>query len=59
MPTKRPFRGKNIRRRVDWRTVDATTDSDIAAHIAANADTTPRQAETDTRTPFEMVWICR
>ncbi len=41
MPTKRPSRGKNKGRRVDWRAVDATTDSDIAAQIAADADTAP------------------
>ena len=41
MPTKRPFRGKNKGRGVDWRAVDATTDSDIAAQIAADPDTAP------------------
>jgi putative transcriptional regulator len=41
MPTKRPFRGKNKGRGVDWRAVDATTDADIAAQISADPDTAP------------------
>ncbi len=41
MPTKRPSRGKHKRRGVDWRAVDATTDADIAAQIAADPDTAP------------------
>lgn len=41
MPTKRPYRGKNKGRGVDWRAADATTDSDIAVQVAADPDTAP------------------